>query len=48
MNLIGQYPWTPKSTWDPPRYLNEKLEEYLDEVYSDFCPQTVLEKYLIT
>ena len=30
-----QYPWTPKSTWDPPRYLNEKLEEYLDEVYSD-------------
>ena len=37
-----EYPWTPKSTWDPPRYLNEKLEEYLDEVYSDlFSPDNI-------
>ena len=40
--IFEQYPWTPKSTWHPPRYLNEKLEEYLDEVYSDlFSPDNI-------
>ena len=37
-----QHPWTPGSNWDPPHNMNEKLEEYLEEVHNDlFSPENV-------
>ena len=34
-NEQEQHPWTPRSNWDPPHNMNEKLEEYLEEVHND-------------
>ena len=37
-----QHPWTPGSNWDPPHNMNEKLEEYLEEVHIDlFSPENI-------
>ena len=35
LNEQEQHPWTPRSYWDPPHNMNEKLEEYLEEVHND-------------
>ena len=42
LNEQEQHPWTPGSNWDPPHNMNEKLEEYLEEVHNDlFSPENI-------
>ena len=42
LNEQEQHPWTPRSNWDPLHNMNEKLEEYLEEVHNDlFSPENI-------
>ena len=36
LNEPEQHPWIPRSNWNPPHNMNEKLYEYLEEVPNDF------------